>query len=223
MVPIKSTPALRSNYGGERTRPVEYIVMHYTANDGDTDEGNGSYFARVSVGASAHYFVDDDSITASVPENYVAWHCGTSGTYKHPSCRNGNSIGVELCDTKRDGTYQASDQTLKNAADLVAQLCQKYELPVERVIRHYDVTGKHCPAYWVSGDGLERFREEVSERMAKRYQTVSELPDWAKGAVVRLIEAGRLHGTTGTKDSAGYPEGLDLSEDMVRLIVMLEK
>ena len=74
MVEIKIKTANRSNYGGKRSNAdIKYIVIHYTANDGDTDEGNGNYFANNIVGASAHYFVDDDSITRSVPDDYIAW------------------------------------------------------------------------------------------------------------------------------------------------------
>lgn len=116
-------------------------------NDGDTDENNGKYFKNNVVGASAHYFVDDDSITQSVPDNYIAWHCGAT-KYKHAYCRNANSIGVELCDDVKNGVVYPSDQTIKNALDLVEHLMQKYSIPKDNVIRHYDVSGKLCPVYW---------------------------------------------------------------------------
>ena len=62
------------NYGGLREGPVKYIVIHYTAGDGDTDEANAAYFARADTGkTSAHWFVDDDSATLSVPEDRVAY------------------------------------------------------------------------------------------------------------------------------------------------------
>lgn len=145
---IKTHLANRSNYGG--TRPltdIKYIVMHYTANDGDTDENNGKYFANNYVGASAHYFVDGDSITQSVPDNHIAWHCGAN-TYKHPKCRNSNSIGIELCDERRNGVIYPTNETIANALELAEYLMKKYNVPKQNVIRHYDVTGKLCPAYW---------------------------------------------------------------------------
>ena len=84
MVQIKTQLAHRSNYGGKRTQTIKWIVMHYTANDGDSDESNGRYFQQpLNPVASAHYFVDDDSITRSVPDDFVAYHCGAR-TYKHP-------------------------------------------------------------------------------------------------------------------------------------------
>lgn len=145
---IKTNLANKSNYGGSRsTDSIKYIVVHYTGNDGDTDENNAKYFQNNIVQASAHYFVDDDSITQTVPDDYVAWHCGAK-TYKHANCRNANSIGVEICDDVKNGVIYPSDKTIENALELVEYLMKKYSVPKENVIRHYDVTGKLCPAYW---------------------------------------------------------------------------
>lgn len=149
---IKTNLADKRNYGG--TRPlanIKYIVMHYTANDGDTDENNGKYFANNYVSASAHYFVDGDSITQSVPDNHNAYHCGAN-RYKHPTCRNSNSIGIELCDERKNGVIYPTPETIANALELAKYLMDKYNIPKENVIRHYDVTGKLCPAYWCGND-----------------------------------------------------------------------
>lgn len=151
MVPIKQKRAHRGNYGSSRSvKDIEYIVIHYTGNDGDTDENNGIYFANNDVDVSAHYFVDDDSITQSVPDDYVAWHCGTKGKY----CQNRNSIGIEICDDVKNGTIYPSAKTIQNALDLTASLMAKYNIPASKVIRHYDATGKICPAYW-SGSAVK--------------------------------------------------------------------
>lgn len=186
---VKTQLAHRSNYGGKRVQKIEWIVMHYTANDGDSDDSNGLYFQQpLNPVASAHYFVDDDSITRSVPDDFVAYHCGAR-MYKHPYCRNANSIGVELCDAKRDGRIMATDKTLQNAAELVYQLCKQYGIPYDHIIRHYDVTGKLCPAYWVKGDGLAKFRrqvEEVGEVVTDSYMIV----DGKKVPVQRILKNG---------------------------------
>ncbi|MCI6605163.1 MAG: N-acetylmuramoyl-L-alanine amidase [Clostridiales bacterium] len=108
---------------------------------------------------------------------------------RHPYCRNANSIGVELCDAKRDGRVMATDKTLQNAAELVYQLCKQYKIPYDHIIRHYDVTGKLCPAYWVKGDGLQKFRkqvEEVGEVVEKSYMIV----DGKKVEVNRILKGG---------------------------------
>lgn len=146
---LKTDIANSKNFGGLRDlSSIKYIVVHYTANDGDTDENNGNYFENNTIGASAHYFVDDDSVTQSVSDNRIAWHCGSTTGYKHAYCRNTNSIGVELCDDVKNGVIYPSKQTIANAIELVEYLMHKYNIPRVNVIRHYDVTGKACPAYW---------------------------------------------------------------------------
>lgn len=76
-IKAKTLLANRKNYGNKRSlSTIRYIVIHYTANDGDHDENNANYFSKNVVKASAHYFVDDDSYTKSVPLSYVAWSVG---------------------------------------------------------------------------------------------------------------------------------------------------
>ena len=155
---FKTNIANRGNYGDKRnTSNIKYIVVHYTGNDGDHDESNANYFKNRIVKASAHYFVDDDSVTQSVPDNYAAWAVGgskypscsrTGGGSLHGVCTNSNSISVELCDTVRDGKVYPTNATIENALSLVKTLMKKYNVPASRVIRHFDVTGKECPAYW---------------------------------------------------------------------------
>lgn len=156
---IKTNLADKSNYGGQRnTSAIKYIVIHYTGNDGDSDEANGKYFNTGGRNASAHYFVDDDSITCSVPEDYVAWSVGgskysnsdkTGGGTFYGKCTNNNSISIELCDSVRNGKYDFTENTLKQAAELTRSLMEKYHIDIEHVIRHFDVTGKHCPGPFV--------------------------------------------------------------------------
>lgn len=154
MVKIKQDLAYRKNYGNMRAlSQIKFIVIHYTGNDGDTDENNGNYFDDKYIGASAHYFVDDDSATQSVPDNYVAHHCGGKRQSKYGGafygeCNNTNSIGIEICDDVKNGVIYPSAKTIANVLELTEYLMKKYNVPKSRVIRHYDVTGKMCPAYW---------------------------------------------------------------------------
>lgn len=162
MVKIKTQIANRANYGNQRsTRQIKYIVIHYTANDGDSDEGNGGYFQRNIVKASAHYFVDDDSITQSVPDDYVAYAVGgnrynTAGGRLYGVATNTNSISVELCDTVKNGVIYPTQKTIENALELTRLLMGRYNVPIEGVIRHYDVNGKLCPAYWTDDQRWEK-------------------------------------------------------------------
>lgn len=153
---IRTNLAHHSNYGKAReTSGIKYIVIHYTANNGDTARDNAIYFSRTeNLSASAHYFVDEKEVWQSVMDNYTAWHCGAN-TYKHKTCRNANSIGVELCSRKdSSGNYYFKEDVIANAIVLTRELMQKYNIPVENVIRHYDVTGKICPAPMVNDESL---------------------------------------------------------------------
>ena len=154
---MKTNLAHKSNYGTQRnTSNIQYVVMHYTGNDGDSDEANANYFKGANRNASAHYFVDDDSVTCSVPDDYVAWSVGgskwgdcwaTGGGRLYGTAKNSNSLSIEICDTIPDGRVYPSDATINNAADFAANKLVEYGLGVDRLIRHFDVNGKHCPDY----------------------------------------------------------------------------
>lgn len=201
------------NYGGLRAQKIRYLVIHYTAGNGDTARDNGEYFSTGGRGASAHWFVDDTGAVLSVPEEFVAWHCGGS-VYAHPECRNGNSVGVELC-SRQDarGEYYFTPQTIANAVALVRELMKKYDIPEGRVIRHYDVTGKVCPAPFV-GRGAEDWRRFKEMVMETRYNKVEDVPGWATATVQKLLDRDIL---------MGDGEGLDLSRDMIRMLVVLDR
>lgn len=133
---------------------IKYIVIHYVGALGGA-RANCQWYAGGDRGASAHYFVDfDGSVWQSVEDKDIAWHCGAK-TYRHPECRNANSIGIELCvrnkgsqaDTSRDWYFE--DATVAAAIRLTRELMDKYHVPADHVIRHYDVTGKICPNPYV--------------------------------------------------------------------------
>lgn len=163
---IKIILANAQNFGKVRyTKNIKYIVIHYTSNDGDTDTNNGKYFRDYVVKASAHYFVDSDSITQSVKDNVVAYSVGgnkyascaqTGGGKYYNQCYNSNSISIELCDDVKNGVVYPTDKTIENALELTRHLMKKYNVPKSRVIRHFDVTGKLCPAYWSGTDAKNK-------------------------------------------------------------------
>lgn len=165
---LQEVLANSSNYGGIRpVGRIQYLVLHYTGNDGDTALSNGRYFQDNVVKSSAHYFVDDTMVCRSVPELRTAWAVGgkkwadcaaTGGGALYGEVTNVNSISVELCDTRTDGVYGASDETLENAIDLCRGIMTRYEIPIERVVRHFDVTGKHCPSYMMDENIWNTFK-----------------------------------------------------------------
>ena len=147
---------------------IKYIVVHFTANNGDTAYGNTNYFKSYR-GASAHYFVDENSAYQSVEDKNIAWHCGAK-KYKHSTCRNSNSLGVELCSRKDSkGNYYFMDKTVDNAVELIKMLMAKYNVPIANVIRHYDVTGKNCPEPFVRNiKAWQNFKGRLEEKVMKQ-------------------------------------------------------
>lgn len=227
-----------SNYRKGREFPINWICLHFTANNGDTAQNNADYFAREVVKASAHYFVDPNGVVQSVKDSDTAWHCGRErgGSY-YNDCRNANSIGIEMCSVIRNGVYVIPEATMQNAAKLTRALMAKYHVPVSRVCRHYDVTHKECPEPWVRNPKQwENFKkmltekevedmteaqtraiaqQEINKATAKVYNRVEDCPAWAKDTVQKLVNKGFLQG-----DDKGK---LALSTDLLRLLVINDR
>lgn len=181
----KTILSSKSNYYSTYTRKdsdIKYIVIHYTANSGDTAENNAKYFQSGSRHASAHMFVDDNFVVHSVPRNYVAWSVGGSkysdcakagGGKYYGKCTNANSLSIELCGTGK-GT-KASAQTIANAIELTNYYMKKLGIDADHVIRHFDVTGKKCPAYWVSNSLWKKeFKNKLVKSAAKAEKTAAK-------------------------------------------------
>jgi N-acetylmuramoyl-L-alanine amidase CwlA len=227
-----------SNYRKGREFPINWICLHFTANNGDTAKNNADYFAREVVEASAHYFVDPNEIYQSVKDSDTAWHCGKErgGSYFN-DCRNANSIGIEMCSVIRNGVYVIPEETVKNAVELVRYLMARHHVPVSRVCRHYDVTHKECPEPWVRNPNQwENFKkmltekevedmteqqtraiaqQEIKKANAKVYDRVQDCPEWAKDTVQRLVNKGFLQGDENGK--------LGLTEDLMRVLVINDR
>ena len=128
------------NFGSRNGNSIKYIVLHYTGNLGDTAKNNVDYFSGGNRGASAHYFVDDNSIWQSVDDSNAAWSVGDGrGAY---GITNQNSISIEMC-CQSNG--EISEATENNAIELTKYLMSKYGVSADRVVRHYDASRKACP------------------------------------------------------------------------------
>lgn len=136
---------------GIKLNSHSYIVVHYTGSNGGRANAVRNYFNNLNgVYASSQYIIDTDgTILRIIPEDEVAWH---SGDYNV----NLNSIGIENCCFDRSGNGSATagdwyftDETQNSLVELVKDLINRYNIPLTNVIRHYDVTGKYCPAMWV--------------------------------------------------------------------------
>ena len=199
-----SIPCNSGNYENCGSRTVGYVVMHYTGNLKDSAQSNVNYFKGSGRNASAHFFVDDTAIFQSVELRNRAWHCGGK-SYKHRECRNANSFGIEMCCTA--GNYKISEITKKNAAYLCAHLCKLLGISASDVdtyvVRHYDVTGKTCPAQMA---GSENSEWSTFKTLVK--SILSDMPKIAEptkpaaikvGSVVTIKDGAVYGGLSGTR------------------------
>lgn len=127
----------------KRNQKPQYIVIHDTGNPGKgaDAEAHFQYFNGGNRNASADFFVDDREILQVNDYNtYYTWHCG-DGKGKY-GVTNGNSIGIEIC-VNSDGNY---DIAFQNTVTLTKHLMVELNIPIDRVVRHYDASRKNCPA-----------------------------------------------------------------------------
>jgi N-acetylmuramoyl-L-alanine amidase len=157
---------------------VKGIVMHWTATNGATDENEHDFFDGADGGggryASAHFFIDRDSATLVIPLDEVAYHANehpcridklkATASYYQGGGANLTAIGVEMC-VEKDGTIHAD--TIARAVDVVTELCKRYKLdPLKDIYRHFDITGKNCPAPWVTDPSkFTKFKNDVNAEL----------------------------------------------------------
>ncbi len=151
---------------------IDYITVHYTAEPGVSAHTECLSFEDRYRAASAHFFVDSDGIWRCVMDRDISWHCGND-VYYHDVCRNGNSIGIEMCCEKVDAAHAESpydddwyfrEGTMENTARLVRELMMRYGIPLENVVRHNDISHKTCPAPFVNDfSAWQGFLDRVGE------------------------------------------------------------
>ncbi len=148
---------------GTALTEVNAIVIHYVGNPGTTAAQNRSYFENLmetkEAEASSHFIVGlDGEIIQCVPLNEYAYASNK---------RNADTISIESCHPDDTGKY--NDVTYDSMVALAAYLCVIYDLdPMEDIIRHYDVTGKECPRYFVDNeDEWDRFKQQVEAYIKK--------------------------------------------------------
>lgn len=176
----------------------------------------------------------DGTVYQTLPWETIAWHCGGAANDTH--------IGVEMTEPSAGMTYaEAAKQitgTYHAAVELFAQLCEMYSLdPLTDgvIIGHAEghrrgVASNHADPelLWRTYDmgyTMDGFRRDVAEAMAKedreevpdmpRYDSVAEMPQWARADAQRLIDRGALQGNTDGK--------LDVSEDMLRTMIVCQR
>ena len=147
---------------------VNGIVVHYTANPGTTAQQNRDYFEGLSISGersvSSHFVIGiEGELIQCIPCNEIAY---TSND------RNADTVSIECCIPDETGKF--SDATYDTLIHLLAWLVGRYHLEVDDIIRHYDVTGKNCPKYYVEySSAWEALKADVSNYI-ESYGTTEE-------------------------------------------------
>ena len=130
---------------GTPLEKINGVVIHYVGNPGTTAQANRNYFESLSSGveetyASSHFVVGlEGEVIQCVPLTEIAYASNS---------RNEDTVSIEVCHPDETGAF--SPVTYERVVELTAWLCREFKLnPEEDVIRHYDVTGKLCPLYYV--------------------------------------------------------------------------
>lgn len=144
--------ALKCLYG---MKP-QYIVVHNTANDASA-RSEVAYMIRNDRQTGYHYAVDDREVVQGIPDDRNAWHAG-DGNGKG----NRSGIGIEICYSKSGG--KRFEDAEKLAAKLIAFKLKEYGLGIDRVIRHFDCSGKNCP-HRTMALGWDRFLKMVKKEL----------------------------------------------------------
>lgn len=214
------------------------IMLHSVG----TPQPSAAVFARSfnqyqpgGVSVCVHAFAQaDGTVYQTLPWEMRGWHCGGSANSTH--------IGVEMTEPSEGMTRsEAAEQiagTYRTAVELFAELCKQYELDPVRdgvIIGHAEghrrgVASNHAdPEYlwgaYSTGYTMDGFRRDVAEAMKNgareealdmpRYDSVAEMPQWARAGVQRLIDRGVLSGVGNGK--------LDLSLDMIRTMIVCQR
>ena len=162
-VTVSLLPENQYSRPGLPLNQVNGLVIHYTGNPGTTAEQTVSYFTNLAdtgeTYASSHFVVGiDGTIIQCVPLNEESY-CSNS--------RNSDTVAIECCHPDETGAF--TDETYQSLIRLTRRLCEVYGLEESQVIRHYDVTGKLCPLYFVEHeDAWTDFREEVFSDLSKK-------------------------------------------------------
>ncbi len=135
---------------------VNSIVIHYTANPGTGAESNRNYFENLrlnqTTSASSHFVIGlEGEIIQCVPLDEISYASND---------RNNDTISIECCHPDETGKF--NEKTYQALVALIAWLCSVYNLDRDDIIRHYDVSGKLCPLYYVEHeDAWETLKDDV--------------------------------------------------------------
>lgn len=218
---------------------IKYIVVHDTGNTkaGANAASHYKYFNGGNRSSSADFFVDDTQVLCiNDYYKYYTWHVG-DGKGKY-GITNSNSIGIEIC-VNSDGNRQ---KAIEKTISLIRELMVELDIPIERVVRHYDASRKNCPASMSKNNWAEwyEFKKKLQQNpevlsmtqyqelksmidnLSKKFESPmvynyvdDNMPEYARPTIQKLLDKGYLKG-----ENDGH---LNLTNNMLRMLVILDR
>lgn len=166
--------AHEGGYGADRKYSnLKYIIIHYTGNEKDTALNNAKYFHNNKVLAGANCFIDGEGVVyKSTPISSRTYSVGVLHNKKYAKywgiATDYNSINIEIACDK--GNYESTDKAIEYAIELTRFYMKKYNIPASHVLRHKDVCGKNCPAYfWDDKKWEKEFKSKLDGEIKPAY------------------------------------------------------
>ena len=212
---------------GKRKYPITKVTIHHAATV-TSARALGLYFQMPNSHGSANYGIGNDGQIVNMVDEEKAACTSNSMENDHAA------ITIEVSNSATGGDWPVSEAAMESLVKLLVDICQRNP-GIGRLNYTGDLKGNMtmhkwfaatgCPGAFLSGK-FPWIAEEVNRRLAEaelppmeeetemRYNNLEEVPDYAKKTIGKLIDAGALKGTG---------EGLDLSEDMIRMLVILDR
>lgn len=243
---MRAVNQIKYNRSTRNGAVIRYIVVHDTGNTarGANATAHYNYFNSGNRSSSADFFVDDTQILCvNDYRKYYTWHCGDGhGKY---GITNANSVGVEFC----INVGSNRERTIELCAKVVRELMEELNIPMERVVRHYDASRKNCPQsmssngweQWykfkemLKGDNLtmsqyEELKNEISQLTDTVKILATELHNMKNPMIYNYIDGNMPkwahEAVQWAVDSGiirGTENGLELDDKDLRYIVMLKR
>ena len=139
---------------GTPLETIDGVVVHYVGNPGTTAQQNHDFYDQPTTTVSSHFLIGlDGEIIQCIPLDEKS---------SASNDRNIDTLSIEVCHPDETGKFnQASYDSL---VKLTAWLCDYTGIGRNQVIRHYDITGKLCPLYFVEHeDAWNQFLQDVAD------------------------------------------------------------
>lgn len=152
-VDVQIIPVDGTSRRGEKLEEINDIVIHYVGNPGSTAQQNHDYYSSPESEVSSHFVIGlNGEIIQCVPLNEKS---------SASNWRNRDTISIEVCHPDKTGKF--TEKSYASLVKLTAWLIKQCGLDANHIIRHYDITGKECPLYFVQHeDKWEQFKENVA-------------------------------------------------------------